>query len=289
MAAIAMACETAVKEVKGDALDRIQEHEITQEITAPRRDSGSDKGWTERQGARAVAPGIEACYSFGMEHRQAAIQSISPTGIFLLTEDRWLPGMTVQLTLRQKSGSREDPTVEVRMPARVVRQDMDGVGMEFLLGKTGTSKWLELFSRAVFLTEEDDPIRVFRVARALAFLLRIAPPAESRILEWIAAETCQERVTRATGIALRAESLMTAKGLVPRIGISSNLVWSLVEEGSKPQGPQAQPFWAEVLVSACVDAPRDGEDTWPMALSAGSERFFSGCSRTPARACFGQA
>lgn len=264
MTAIARACEIGADAARGNTLDRLRGDATFPE--ARRMDGDAERGGRTRHSERIDSPGIEAFYSFGTEQRRAAIQSISPTGVFLLTEDCWLPGTIVQLTLQQKSGRMDAHATQVRMAARVVRQDLNGVGMEFLLGKIGTAKWLELFTRAVFLTEENDPVCVFRVAKALAFLLRIAPLAENRILDWITSETSPERVSRSVAIALCAESLLAGPSLAPRIGISSNLVCSILEEGSKAPDGQAQQFWSGLLVSICLGNSGNEESASFIAL-----------------------
>lgn len=245
--------------MRRETLDRPEGEEISATATAAIRDMPGQMGRVTRRGERVPSPGVDVCYSSGMEQKRATIKNISPTGVFVLTEDRWLPGTTVQLTLQHKSSGNDCSAAQARIRARIVRHDVDGVGMEFLHGKVETAKWLDLFSRATFLTAENDPVRVFRIANALAFLVRIVPSAESRILELIGEEMDRERVERAVAMALYAESLLTSQHLMPRIGVSPPLVRRILEWGSEAQDEQAQHCWAGMLASACVDEPQSHE------------------------------
>lgn len=209
----------------------------------------------ERRGRRVPAPGVDVYYSLGLERKRARIKNISPTGVFLLTDGRWLPDTIVLLTMQNRNLFSKDSEVQVRIPARVVRPDNDGIGMEFVVEGISTADWLALFSKAVSLTLENDLVRVFRTAKAFAFLLRIAPSAEMQIVSVITKAMSRERAERAVDMILNAEALLTSQNVVPRSDVSPLLLRQILEEGSISPDEQMQRYWAGMLASTCLDGP----------------------------------
>ena len=201
--------------------------------------------------ARVPAPGVDVWYSIGLEQKQVRIKNISPTGVYLLTGDRWPQGSSVLLTMK----SSVDPRNQVSIPARIVRHDSEGVGMEFLHKGVSTAEWLALFSSAVSLTPENDPVRVFRAAKALAFMARITSFAEGQVLELLTRAMNPERIEKAVGVVLTAEALLESQQLTPRTDVSSTLIREILEEGSGNRDELAQRYWAGMLASASLDCP----------------------------------
>ena len=207
---------------------------------------------------RVTAPGVEIHYSLGLEQKRAPIKNISPTGVFLLTGDRWPPGSIVPLTMQTRSLLAKDSETQVQIPARVVRHDDDGVGMEFVLKSVTTAEWLALFSKAVSMTRENDAVRVFRTARAFAFLVQIAPVSWTEIVSVITKGMGGEQAERAVNIVLTAETLWGSQNIAPRKDESPLLIRQVVEEGSRIPDEQMRRYWAGMLVSTCC---LDGSDS----------------------------
>ena len=213
-------------------------------------------GKAERRGGRRIpALGVDAYYSFGSASRRATVENISPTGVYLSTTDRWPSGTTVLLTMKRRSHSKKHPEPSVRIPAKVVRHDSDGVGMEFVLESISTGQWLDLFSKATSLTSKNDPIRVFRFAKAFAFLQKVAPSAGDEILSVITRAMSLERVERAIEIVFKAEIILSAQKTVPMIDVPPPLIRQILEEGSRDGDEQTQRYWAGMLASTCLDSP----------------------------------
>jgi hypothetical protein len=212
-------------------------------------------GRVERRGARVAAPDLDVYYSLGLEQKRARIKNISPTGVFLLTDDRWPPDSIVPLVLQNRSPIAKDSDVQVRIPAKVVRDGDDGVGMEFVLESISTAQWLALFSNAVSLALDNDPGRVFRTAKAFAFLLRISPVSEMRLVNVIAKGMNGERAESAINIILNAENLLVSQNLVPRKDVPTLLLQQILEHGSRNPDVQMQQYWAGMLASTCSDGP----------------------------------
>jgi hypothetical protein len=61
---------------------------------------------------------------------QHAIQDISPTGLYVVTEERWYPGTVVRMTLTDS----KEPTAErsITVNATSMRWGNDGVGLRFV-------------------------------------------------------------------------------------------------------------------------------------------------------------
>lgn len=88
-----------------------------------------------RRAARRYVPGMVAHYFTGGAPKPHAIADISMTGFYLLTEDRWMPGTMIQMTL-QKPTSKGDRKQSITVLSRVVRRGSDGVATEFVMPGT---------------------------------------------------------------------------------------------------------------------------------------------------------
>lgn len=221
----------------------------------PIRNLSGVRDRAERRDTRVPAPGVDAYYSLGPLEKQAPVKNISPTGVYLYTADRWPPGTTVLLTMKGRRHSRAELEPQVSIPARVVRHDDEGIGMEFVLENISTADWLALFTRAVSLNSENDPIRVFRMAKSFAFLVRTTPFAEDEILYVIIQGMSFERTERAIDIILKAEMLLAIQKAVPSVDVPPTLVRQILEEGSRSRDQQMQRYWAGMLASTCMDSP----------------------------------
>jgi hypothetical protein len=208
-----------------------------------------------RGGTRIPTLEVDAYYSFGSALRRAPVNNISPTGIYLSTTDQLPSGMTVVLTMKGRGHSEEHPEPCVRIPAKVVRHDCDGVGMEFVLESISTAQWLDLFSKATSLISKNDPIRVFRFAKAFAFLQKVAPSAGDEILSGITRAMSLERIERAIEMIFNAETLLSAQITVSMVDAPPPLIRQILEEGSRDKDEQTQRYWAGMLASTCLDSP----------------------------------
>jgi hypothetical protein len=90
-----------------------------------------------RRAPRLPGPEIVVYYWDGSTPEGRRLLDISGTGAYLCTDERWYIGTIVRLILQgHKSERRDDgrilPADSVCIPSRVVRQGIDGVGVEFL-------------------------------------------------------------------------------------------------------------------------------------------------------------
>jgi hypothetical protein len=87
----------------------------------------------ERAAPRLMNPGLVAYFFTGGAPRPHEVKNISVTGFYMLTEERWLPGTIIRITLQLMGTSGENPHDTITVHSRVVRWGVDGGGFEFVL------------------------------------------------------------------------------------------------------------------------------------------------------------
>ncbi len=210
-----------------------------------------------RRDGRVGVSYLEASYWTGVEQKRVRVKDVSPTGVYVVTDDRWLPGTNILLTLQnaQKRSLFDDVArPEVRMAARTVRTGEDGVGLTFVQDHIKTSTWLKLMNIATSLVVHNDAVRVFRVTKALAFLLRICPSCEEQVLKLIAENMSNERCERAIEVALRAEEIIVSQNRTPGTGLPPGLVLHILENGSEIGDDRLQQSWGGMLAASSLEA-----------------------------------
>jgi len=73
-----------------------------------------------------------AHYFTGGAPRPHTVADISMTGLYLLTEDRWMRGTMIQMTM-QKPARTGERRQSITVLARIVRRGSDGGGGEFVM------------------------------------------------------------------------------------------------------------------------------------------------------------
>jgi hypothetical protein len=93
-----------------------------------------------RNTSRQLLPGLIAYFFTGGTPVGHPVRDVSPTGMFIVTDERWYPGTVVRVTLTD----RHNPTAErsITVNAKAVRWGSDGVGLEFVLDDTNRGKRL---------------------------------------------------------------------------------------------------------------------------------------------------
>jgi hypothetical protein len=87
----------------------------------------------ERRAVRLPMPGLVAYFFTGGSPRPHPIKDISVTGFYMCTDERWLPGTIVRVTLQMVDTSGEGGRDTITVHSRVVRWGPDGGGFEFVL------------------------------------------------------------------------------------------------------------------------------------------------------------
>ncbi len=211
-------------------------------------------GFTERRrDGRTLVGDLDVSYWTGVERKRFSIRDISPTGVYLHTDERWMPGTSVLLTMQRRSLLDRHSQPEVRLQATVVRLGADGVGLTFVQDHIDMATWLKLMSRATELIAQHDAVRVFRVTKALAFLLRISPGCEDRILKLITEELSHEKAEIAIEMVLKAEEMLLSQNCAPRVAVSPSVVLRILETGSALDDEQVRQWWTGLLAAAPLD------------------------------------
>lgn len=99
-------------------------HLVIQEVDEP-----TDRRRADRQSL----PGLVAYYFTGGSPEPQHISNISVTGFYLETDERWMPGTVVRMTLQRLGSKGDDPADTITVNSRIVRWGSDGEGFEFIL------------------------------------------------------------------------------------------------------------------------------------------------------------
>lgn len=210
---------------------------------------------------RRPAPRFFFYYSEGLAHKSANIKDISSTGVYLLAEERWLPGTHVQLTLQRKGPFEEDRKRKVSFKARVVRWGTDGVGLAFELPKDiDFELWDAALKSAADQARSDDILPPFRMVKAIEFLTRLCPGAVPEIDRLIRSGLGNMRVSNAVQIALGAESILADEPDGYRMHANPQTVLRIIADGSWADEDWIQKAWAGLLAMSCAVAEKDQLD-----------------------------
>jgi hypothetical protein len=86
-----------------------------------------------RRADRQSLSGLIAYYFTGGSPEPQKIANISVTGFYLRTDERWMPGTIVRMTLQRLGSKGDDPSDTITVNSRIVRWGEDGEGFEFIL------------------------------------------------------------------------------------------------------------------------------------------------------------
>src|SRR5579872_1790970 len=93
----------------------------------------SDAPVDRRRADRQSLPGLVAYFFTGGSPEPQRIANISVTGFYLQTDERWMPGTVVRMTLQRLGTKGDDPADTITVNSRIVRWGADGEGFEFIL------------------------------------------------------------------------------------------------------------------------------------------------------------
>ena len=111
-----------------------------------KKEAKGPRSWLERwwspdprRAPRDPAPGLAAYYWTGGAPKAKAIKDISPTGLYVVTEERWYPGTLILMTLQMTDHGEETKERTISVHTRAVRCGDDGVGLQFILNDDPTA------------------------------------------------------------------------------------------------------------------------------------------------------
>lgn len=211
-----------------------------------------------KRAERQPGHGFVAHHGSGTNARHDDIKDISSTGLYLLTEERWLPGTVVSLTLQMKSPLEEISERRISLQAKCIRWGEDGVGLSFVLPNApGANAWRVLLQNASEQSEPDGVLGLARIAKAFAFLSRICPRAAENVMRLIHGGLTKTRMANAVDILLRAEALLPRDSDDSTLGAPPRLVARILEDGSWAEEDWVQRLWAGLLATSCNDEGGD--------------------------------
>jgi len=188
----------------------------------------------------------------GSAVQQNTVRNISPTGVYIVTEERWEPGTIVSLTLQREGPLELSPDRRITTQAKVVRSGKDGMGLTFI-SPTGPEqqKWETLLESLIEQTKPDMTTMV-RMAEGLGFLSRVCPGGADEVADLIRGRLSNHKVANASGIAVKAKKLFES---VPSNGprrINSKLLVRILEDGSCTDEDWLHHFWGGLLATSCT-------------------------------------
>jgi hypothetical protein len=90
-----------------------------------------------RRATRHPARDLVAYRWTGSTPRPQRVADISDTGLFLLTDERWLPGTMITMTLQRANSTGSEPADSIAVQTKVVRWGAHGEGLDFVLSSFG--------------------------------------------------------------------------------------------------------------------------------------------------------
>jgi hypothetical protein len=118
-----------------------------------------------RRADRVAVPDLVAFHSTGGEPKAQKVGDVSSSGFYLLTDERWLPGTRIVMTLQKENSAKHVAPDWSRVESKVVRWGVDGVGFEFvdmnhteiLQGSELDKGRLDRFLAGVMATRQNGP------------------------------------------------------------------------------------------------------------------------------------
>ena len=187
-----------------------------------------------------------------------AVRDVSPTGLYLRTQERWNPGDVVSLMLQRKDAPEDNREKRVRIEVRVVRCDEGGAGLEWMWpDDVEFEPWKRVHTKRSDETDADYFLRELRLTSALGFLRQICPAATEEIRLALHKRLSNKRVASAVEIVLKAREMQ--ERLEPRTEMQAHpdMVRRILENGSWTEDDWIRQWWAGLLVSSCSTDARD--------------------------------
>jgi hypothetical protein len=86
-----------------------------------------------RKASRQPVAGLVAHFFTGGAPQPHEVRDVSPTGLYVVTTERWYPGTLVRMTLTKPDIGQSPTDRSITIQARSVRWGNDGVGLEFVV------------------------------------------------------------------------------------------------------------------------------------------------------------
>lgn len=243
-------------------------------------------GYPERPRAeRLPAATLAAHCDTELNHIDAGVKDISSTGLYLVTEKRFLTGEVVHLTLHAQGSGAEHSELEIAVEAKVARQGQDGIGLSFVLpAGLDTNLWSVLVRNTVFLTQASEIANMFRTLRLILFLCRLCQSGAEESIMLLGGHLDSARTECLFEIALGAEKLLSTEYNADKMRADPKLVAHILREGSWAHSVLQKQLWIGLFANSCKP---DGWDDSNMTFAemlvnitpAQATIFIEGCTR----------
>ena len=208
---------------------------------------------------RWPAKGLSALYGIETASRPAGIKDVSASGVYLLTDERFLADQTIALVLRLNGEPEDNSELQITVQTRAAWQGEDGVALEFVL-PPGMNPDLcaALVHDIVSLTDRDQVADVFRHLRTVLFLYRLCESQADEAILLLDGRLDSGRTEMLFKIAFAGENLLAAKPDASRMRAHPKLLANILREGSWAPDEVTLKLWVGLLASSCsADAPDD--------------------------------
>jgi hypothetical protein len=219
------------------------------------------KGWLESflepEAERAQRRTVEqfAAYRWnGTGLVQEAVRDISPSGVYIVTQERWHPGTLVTLTLQREGPLEVNSERRIDVRAKVARRGKDGMGLAFVFPKDdpASRQWETLRVNLLDETKPEDMLALVRLSEAVSMLSHICPNGAEEIGQLLRGRLSNHKVANAIEITLKAQSLLAANFATEALRAETRLVVRTLEDGSCTEESWLRQFWAGLLATSCT-------------------------------------
>jgi PilZ domain len=219
------------------------------------------KGWLESflepESERAQRRTVEqfAAYRWnGTGLVQEAVRDVSPTGVYILTKDRWEPGTLVTLTLQREGPLEPNSERRIDVRAKVARCGNDGVGLAFVIPKDdpNSCQWESLRTSLIEDAKPEDLQTLVRMSEAISMLSEICPGGAEEIGQLLRGRLSNHKLANAIEIALKAQSLLAEGSVTEELRADASLVIRVLENGSCTEEGWLKHFWGGLLATSCT-------------------------------------
>ncbi|MGA9585853.1 MAG: PilZ domain-containing protein [Terracidiphilus sp.] len=185
---------------------------------------------------------------------QEAVRDISPTGVYILTEERWRPGTLVSLTLQREGPLEMSSERRIVVQAKVARCGKDGVGLAFVFASDDqkSRQWENVKESLIEETKPENMLKLVRMAEAVSFLSQICPEGAEEIGQLLKGRLSSHKVANAVEITLKAQNLLSVELAAERLRAEPRLVERILENGSCTDEGWLMHFWGGLLATSCA-------------------------------------
>ena len=218
---------------------------------------GARKGWFEKMLAldradRRPAAGFIAYRLRGSSVDQSRVRDISATGAFVVTSELTYPGSLLLLTMQQEGPFETNPARRITTFARVVRQDKEGIGVEFVVPSDEEERrWVGLIDALAEQTNPKEMIAFLRISHAIVFLSRVTKGSTEEFDQLFRGRLSSHKIANAMAIALHAERLLSAVPDFERLRADPAVLCRILEVGACADEEWLQKEWAGLFAVSC--------------------------------------